>query len=612
MGATGPQGIKGDPDGATGASGPQGLPGVPGDDGVPGTDGINGATGSRGATGAQGPDGATGPSGATGVGGIGATGPDGRTGATGVVGAQGTQGAQGATGVDGLQGPSGQQGSIGLIGATGPQGAPGNPSGATGPQGPQGLPGEAGIQGATGQRGAPGLPGGDPGPAGEQGATGVQGAPGQALSGAVERVIDLPNPATYPGNSGDLYLVTDTSETYVFVDSILGWQPVGSISGPQGSTGVEGPQGSTGVGLPGAQGASGPIGPQGATGPVGPQGPTGQGGEIGSTGPQGPVGPQGNPGEQGATGAQGTQGATGAQGQTGLTGSQGPIGLQGSSMDTWQSVLNIGESVKGGYFNNNAYADRRDLATGDSKDIRHIRISSVDLAGNDVSAWIESQIVRGDRLFLRDPDAPVVAYEYLIAAVSAKAGVGLDTYYDVFLDEGIQRGELGVFTVDSDIEFFNTSQASNRRSFNFKRFDEYPEPASGEIVIEDPTQPNAQGQTNFTLINKTSYFGNDQSGLLDAIVADPNANFALQFKPGQDTFCRQNVAQGHYYSDGDYYAFVGETENILGNASVEALYWDVNTAAIQYVNVPSGVSGSFVTNAGVTVTVVDGLITGIS
>ena len=102
------------------------------------------------------------------------------------------------------------------------------------------------------------------------------------------------------------------------------------LAGPRGeqgeadSSGVQGVAGSRGErGEPGSPGAQGPIGPQGVAGEQGPPGmqglagPRGEQGEPGSPGAQGPVGPQGVAGEQGPSGVQGPTGPQGEQGPPG-------------------------------------------------------------------------------------------------------------------------------------------------------------------------------------------------------------------------------------------------------------------------------------------------------
>lgn len=100
-----------------------------------------------------------------------------------------------------------------------------------------------------------------------------------------------------------------------------------SLAGPRAEQGEAGSSGAQGVagsrGEPGSPGAQGPVGPQGVggeqgpSGVQGPAGPRGEQGEPGSPGVQGPVGPQGVAGEQGPPGVQGPTGPQGEQGPPG-------------------------------------------------------------------------------------------------------------------------------------------------------------------------------------------------------------------------------------------------------------------------------------------------------
>lgn len=146
------------------------------------------------------------------------------------------------------------------------------PTGPTGPQGPQGIQGIQGIQGATGATGPQGPKGdkGDTGATGPQGPQGIQGIQGPAgANGAdgtsvrlVGTVADSDALPTTGLTAGDLYLVQDTNDTYLYGgDSADDWTNIGPLQGPQGETGATGPQGPTGA--TGATGATGPQGPQG-------------------------------------------------------------------------------------------------------------------------------------------------------------------------------------------------------------------------------------------------------------------------------------------------------------------------------------------------------------
>jgi hypothetical protein len=269
----------------------------------------------------QGTQGEIGPQGPQGIQGIqGLTGPQGPQGETGPQGPKGDQGIQGIQGETGLQGPQGEtgdtgpQGDTGATGATGPQGLTG-PTGETGPQGPKG------DTGATGPQGPQGL-------TGPTGATGPQGEDGQSvrLQGTVADSDSLPTTGL---TGGDLWLVEDTLDAYLYNSDSDNWANIGPLQGAKGDTG---PQGIQGI--------------QGETGPQGPQGIQGETGATGATGPQGIQGIQGETGDTGPTGATGPQGIQGIQGIQGETGPQGPQGIQGFS--AYEVAVNDGYSDSDG------------------------------------------------------------------------------------------------------------------------------------------------------------------------------------------------------------------------------------------------------------------------
>ncbi len=190
----------------------------------------------------------------------------------------------GPTGPTGPTGPSG--GPIGPMGPTGPTG----PTGATGPTGPQGETGSTesiqigevvttdpgtdveiidhkyGLEhvfdfiiprGMDGKEG----PKGEPGDIGPMGPTGPAGLPGTSVTilGSYDNFNDLEREHE-TGNPGDSYLVGDN--LYVWSETENTWKDVGRIRGPQG---IQGPQGIAGI--------KGEMGPKGEEGPTGPPGP---------------------------------------------------------------------------------------------------------------------------------------------------------------------------------------------------------------------------------------------------------------------------------------------------------------------------------------------------
>ena len=162
-------------------------------------------------------------------------------------------------------------------------------------------------------------------------ASAILNAFGIKVVGQVDTSDKLPNPADYPGEYGDAYLVGTATpyDYYIFTrpndtHPTAYWLNIGEfpLAGPQGETGPQGPQGPKGDGSKWYAGTQNPTivaevndqylntadgsvfsysnvgwtrignirGPQGVQGNIGPVGPTG------AQGVQGPVGPKGDPG----------------------------------------------------------------------------------------------------------------------------------------------------------------------------------------------------------------------------------------------------------------------------------------------------------------------------
>ena len=116
----------------------------------------------------------------------------------------------------------------------------------------------AAPQGATGATGSTGPTGADstvPGPTGPTGDTGPTGTPGTSVTILGEYVDLAALQAAHPtGDVGDGYLV-DSGDLYVWSANTSTWVNVGNIEGPTGPSG--------------ADGATGPTGPTGAAGDAG-------------------------------------------------------------------------------------------------------------------------------------------------------------------------------------------------------------------------------------------------------------------------------------------------------------------------------------------------------
>ena len=166
------------------------------------TQGLKGDKGDKGDTGSQGVPGNDGTDGAKGD-----------KGDTGLPGSQGIQGPTGATGATGAKGDRGDRGLKGDTGSPGPQGIQGD-------KGDKGLKGDTGLTGATGATGAKGDKGdtgakGDTGSQGIQGIQGVQGDPGviQTINGYSQAVVTLTTADI--ADSTDKRYVTDADLTTI-------------------------------------------------------------------------------------------------------------------------------------------------------------------------------------------------------------------------------------------------------------------------------------------------------------------------------------------------------------------------------------------------------------
>lgn len=77
---------------------------------------------------------------------------------------------------------------------------------------------------------------GDPGEKGQDGE-------GVHIVGLVDSAADLPDPATYPGVTGDIIITDDDGHGHVFDDKVPSWTDIGPLRGPEGKPGVDGDDG---------------------------------------------------------------------------------------------------------------------------------------------------------------------------------------------------------------------------------------------------------------------------------------------------------------------------------------------------------------------------------
>ena len=204
--------------------------------------------------------------------------------------------------------------------------------------------------------------------------------------------------------------------------------------GEAGSVGVQGAVGARGEhGEPGGPGAQGPIGPQGvpgeqgSPGSQGPAGPCGEHGEPGIPGAQGPIGPQGVPGEQGPPGSQGPAGPRGERGEPGSAGAQGPIGPQGATGEQGPPGLQgpTGPQGEQGPPGSISGIQITPLSA------RYFYFPEIDL---DLSNSVTIPV--GD--FVDDEGG----------SVSEFAGIGKNSYYNLYINGIVQPGNSYMLTAD--------------------------------------------------------------------------------------------------------------------------------------------------------------------
>jgi len=267
-----------------------------------------------------------------------------------------------------------------------------------------------------------------------------------------------------------------------------------------------------------------------------------------------------------------------------------------------------------GSANGNGYTDVVLGSPANNTELRHLRLSVFDDPGNDQTTLLTTQVVQGATLFIRNLSVPATVYTYDVAAVSAPVTTGAGTFIDIFLDNGGRTGsEVSLEALCEISTSFFTPPTTSTWTLNTAA--NYPTLVSGQFLQEDPTQPQSvNGQSNFSIISRTSIFGNDQSGYLDTVAdnAAPLSTVFIYFKSTQDRFDRQEVLTGYFYSDTDTYVFAGGTENVIGTGSLDGAFWDVSVAGVQYVNPLTGFTGTFTNGDGNTVTVTNGIITGIA
>ncbi|WP_366290640.1 DUF4183 domain-containing protein [Paenibacillus sp. AN1007] len=202
-------------------------------------------------------------------------------------------------------------------------------------------------------------------------------------------------------------------------------------AGSSGVQGVAGPRGERGE--PGRAGAHGLIGPQGVAGEQGPSGvqgpagPRGEQGEPGSPGAQGLVGPQGVGGEQGPPGVQGPAGPRGEQGEPGSTGAQGPVGPQGV----------VGEQGPPGVQGPTGPPGEQG-PPGSVPGIQIIPTSDRYFYFPDTDLDLSNSLTVAAAEFVNDEGG----------SISQFAGIGMTSYYNLYINGIVQPGNSYVLTAD--------------------------------------------------------------------------------------------------------------------------------------------------------------------
>ncbi|MDT0121074.1 DUF4183 domain-containing protein [Paenibacillus sp. RRE4] len=181
----------------------------------------------------------------------------------------------------------------------------------------------------------------------------------------------------------------------------------------------------------GSQGLAGPRGEQGEAGSSGVQGVAGlrgERGEPGSPGAQGPVGPQGVAGEQGPSGVQGPAGPRGEQGEPGSTGAQGPVGPQGVAGEQGPPGVQGPTGPPGEQGPPGSIPGIQIIPTSD----RYFYFPDTDL---DLSNSVT--VAAGE--FVNDEGG----------SISQFAGIGMTSYYNLYINGIVQPGNSYVLTTDS-------------------------------------------------------------------------------------------------------------------------------------------------------------------
>ncbi|WP_154984622.1 DUF4183 domain-containing protein [Paenibacillus xylanexedens] len=210
-----------------------------------------------------------------------------------------------------------------------------------------------------------------------------------------------------------------------------------SLAGPRAEQGEAGSSGAQGVagsrGEPGSPGAQGPVGPQGVggeqgpSGVQGPAGPRGEQGEPGSPGAQGPVGPQGVGGEQGPSGVQGPAGPRGEQGEPGSPGVQGPVGPQGVAGEQGPPGVQGPTGPQG-----------EQGPPGSIPGIQIIPTSDCYFYFPDTDLDLSNSVTVAAGEFVNDEGG----------SISQFAGIGMTSYYNLYINGIVQPGNSYVLTTD--------------------------------------------------------------------------------------------------------------------------------------------------------------------
>jgi hypothetical protein len=326
----------------------------------------------------------------------------------------------------------------------------------------------------------------------------------------------------------------------------------------------------------------GPESSQGSTGPTGPTGPRGLTGLTGTAGAAGATG---------ATGPTGLAGATGASGATGATGATGPAGTANTGDITFSGVKIIGAGTASGDGQSNStmqlvpdpdlYANDQYLII-DPTNPNHIHIR----AGGTQDESNADLILGGERnnVYIED-DARKVSISTRPARVEnsyVNANPASNAYFIVAMTADI---EIGYTTTIGGVDYGVTAVENNT-------------PSAGLMRVSTAGASFISGNT-YTFVYESPYSNYWQFGS-DGVLSGPSMGSLVV----------NGIGNNPAYELGLY----SSKEIILQSSDGEFLH-DSTSPGNQIATIddlPSGSTGSFTSQDNKTITVTNGIITGIA